>query len=268
MTASTITAPTTTHGKERLIGLRPLLRKDATEWLRGRRAWVVLVSVTIIMGLTAASAWINTTLQGAFPEEGVDIEPVSLVPLDNLAAAIGFPAFVFATMLVVAGLIVGERSGGTLSWVASKPVSRGAIVVSKWASATGMLAITAVAVPLVVTALVVVALYGTPDPIVVIGLGIGMVASVAYFAAVTLVLGTVLPGQAGIVAAAFVVWSLPTLVGLLPAPASQLEPSAILAWFTGFASGADVGILTPISFVAFTAALLALAVRRVGRMEL
>ena len=27
----------------RFLGLRPLLRKDATEWIRGRRAWIVAV---------------------------------------------------------------------------------------------------------------------------------------------------------------------------------------------------------------------------------
>jgi len=260
MTASTITP--------RLIGFRPLLRKDAREWLRGRRAWVVLVATSVIMALTAASAWINTTLQGAFPEEGVEIEPVSMLPIDNLAAAIGFPVFIFATMLVVAGLIVREREAGTLAWVASKPVSRGSIIVSKWASATGMLAVTAVVVPLAVTVAVVAGLYGAPDPLLVVALAIGMAASVAYFVAVTLLVGTVLPGQPAIVAVAFVVWSLPSVLGLLPAPVAQLDPSAILGWTVGLASGADVGILTPLAWAAITVALVGLAIRRVNRMEL
>ena len=30
----------------RFLGLRPLLRKDRTEWMRGRRAWIVAVVVT------------------------------------------------------------------------------------------------------------------------------------------------------------------------------------------------------------------------------
>ena len=47
--------------------------------------------------------------------------------------------FVVAAIFAVASLIVHERDTGTLAWVASKPVSRGSIWLSKWISSTAIL---------------------------------------------------------------------------------------------------------------------------------
>ena len=59
----------------RFLGLRPLLRKDATEWMRGRRAWIVAVVTTLFMVLTAANGAITTYVRNNFPEPGTENIP-------------------------------------------------------------------------------------------------------------------------------------------------------------------------------------------------
>jgi hypothetical protein len=85
------------------------------------------------------------------------------VPLDNLLAAVSSQIFVVAAIFAVASLLVRERESGTLAWVASKPVSRTSIWLAKWVSASGILAVVAVIVPLALTVVAITGLYGTPD---------------------------------------------------------------------------------------------------------
>ena len=75
----------------------------------------------------------------------------SLDPADEPAGRPRPQIFVIAAIFAVASLIVQERETGTLAWVASKPVSRGSIWLSKWISSTAILAVAAAIVPLVVT---------------------------------------------------------------------------------------------------------------------
>jgi ABC-type transport system involved in multi-copper enzyme maturation permease subunit len=252
----------------RLAGLGALVRKDTTEWLRGRRAWVVLAVSTLFMTLSAANSWIISRLAALVPEGG-DIGELSLAPLDNLLVAVGSQMFVLAAILAVASLVVSERQAGTLAWVASKPVSRRAIWLSKWLSATGMLAVTAVLVPLAATVGVVAALYGVPDPVAVAGLAAGMVAMVAFFTAVGIAAGTVLPGVAAVAGAGIITFAVvPSLGGLLPAEIGALLPTSILPWLAGAATGAPVPVTTPIAFVAVLAAVIAFGTWRMDRLEL
>ena len=94
MTAQTITgaaaAPRPT-GRP-LAGLGALVRKDATEWLRGRRAWVIAILTTAFMVLAAANGWITAQIIANLPDGATAPHPASLVPLDNLLAAVGSPA--------------------------------------------------------------------------------------------------------------------------------------------------------------------------------
>jgi ABC-2 type transport system permease protein len=269
MTASILTgasAPAVQAG--RFTGLGPLLRKDTTEWLRGRRAWIVLALTAVFMTLTAANGWISATIAAGLPE-GATVGKFSLEPTDNLLAAVGAQIFVLATILAVASLIVGERQTGTLAWVASKPVSRYAIWTSKWVSASAILGITAAVVPLAVTVAVVVALYGVPPVGLVVGLAVGMAATIAFFAAVGLAAGTVMTGQAAITAVGFGVFAVaPVLAGILPFDVTPFLPASILTWTAGFASGADVGWATPIAWLVATGVLVALSLRRMSHIEL
>lgn len=248
---------------------RALLRKDATEWLRGKRAWVVLALVSMFTVLSAANSWIVARITESLPPgaEGPDA-PVSMVPLDNLFVALGSQIFVFASILAVASLLVRERESGTLAWVASKPVARHSIWLSKWVSASAMLVLVALIVPTVLTAATVVVLYGVPDPLPVIAIVLGGAAAVVFYATLGLAVSTVLPGQVPVVVAGILVFAgAPVVAGLVPAVVPFL-PTSILEWAGGVAVGADVGWVTPVAWLVGVLALVVLGTRRMERIEL
>jgi ABC-type transport system involved in multi-copper enzyme maturation permease subunit len=268
MTASILTRASAPAGTGRFIGLRALLRKDTTEWLRGRRAWVVAIVVTAFMVLTTANGWINATIAAQLPE-GEEAAEFSLVAADNLMMAVGAQVFVLAAILAVGSLIAGERQAGTLAWVASKPVSREAIWMSKWMSASAILGVTAIAIPKAASVALAMVLYGAPPVELVIALMAGMVAVVALFAAVGLAAGTVMPGQAAITATGIGVFALvPLFASVLPFDVSPFLPTSMLTWFAGAASGMPIAWVTPAAWLVVIGALVAFSIRRMSRMEL
>lgn len=253
----------------RFAGFGALVRKDLTEWTRGFRAWVVLAVTSAFMVLTAANGWITSRIIAALPEGAAAPAPASLVPMDNLLAAVGAQVFVLAAIFAVGSLIVSERQSGTLAWVASKPVSRSSIWLAKWASSSAMLALAGVVMPLVATVAVVTVLYGAPPVAAVAGFAAGMIALVVFFAAVGLAAGTIVPGQPAVIAVGFVVFALlPVLGGVLGDDVAALLPTSILAWFAGLATGMPVGWTTPVAFAVVTAAVAGLGLYRMNRMEL
>ena len=92
MTASILTRASVPPATGRFTGLSALLRKDATEWLRGRRAWVVAAAVTAFMVLTAANGWINATIAAQLPD-GAEVAEFSLVALDRQALVVATMQF-------------------------------------------------------------------------------------------------------------------------------------------------------------------------------
>jgi len=253
----------------RFAGLRALFRKDTREWIRGKRAWVVLIVTAAFMVLTAANSWITSQIAHALPGEIPADKIGSLVPVDNLLVAVSSQIFVIAAIFAVGGLMAREREAGTLAWVASKPVTRASIWVSKWASSTAVLGIAAAVVPLAVTAAVVTILYGMLPMALVLAVAAGMVAVIAFFAALGLALGTVVPGQPATIAAAFGVFALmPVIAGLIPFPIAEYLPTSILPWLAGAVSGASVSAATPVAWAIATGGLAALAIRQMGRLEL
>lgn len=252
----------------RLPGLTALIRKDVREWTRGRRAWIVLAITTAFMVLTAANGWINAQIAGMVPP---DVAPptFTLSPVDNLLAAVGAQVYVLAAILGVVSLIVTERQSGTLAWTASKPVSRTAIWLSKWLSASAMLVLTAVVVPFAVTVGIAVALYGAPPVEIVLGAVVGMTGIVVFFAALGLAAGTAMPGQAAIAATGFGVFALlPVVASLIPLPITPYLPTSILGWSLEVAGGAPVPWVTPFAFAGWLALLVGVAIRQMNRLEL
>jgi ABC-2 type transport system permease protein len=273
MTASTISADrvsasgTTTP---RLRGFRPLFRKDIGEWLHGKRPWVIAIVATLFTAVAAANNALLVLLNANLGEgEDGPAVPTTVDPLENLLAGAAFPTFILAAVFVAMSLIVVERQTGTLSWIASKPVSRAAIWLSKWASASLMLAITAAIVPVAITAGLVTVLYGAPPVLPVATTAIGIAASAAFFVAVVLAASTFVPSQAAAAAIGFAVYFLPSMLGMLvPFPLDPFLPSSILNWSIGLSMGADVGFVTPIAWVVSIVVLAALSARRMERMEL
>jgi ABC-2 type transport system permease protein len=268
MTAPTITAAPDRASDARLLGLGTLIRKEMLEWRRARRAWVIAIVTSAFMALTALSTWINTTLREAFPaDDQVDLGPISLDPLSNLVGAVNGQVWVLAAVFGVAGLLIRERETGTLAWVASKPVSRGAIFLAKWLTASLMLTLFAVLVPLLVTVAVVVPTYGVPDPTAVVALAMGMTATVVFFAAAGLMFSTLLPSQIAVAAAGLALFALPLFVGVVPALVPFL-PQSMLTWPLGLVSGAPLNVITPIAYLAITTVVVLYGIRRMQRLEL
>jgi len=273
MTASTISSSARIAGRtgstRRLSGLGPLFRKDVAEWRHGKRLWVILAVSTLLLVLTAANGAITTWLVANVPGGVAPDEPISMVALDNFMAAVASQFIVLIAILGAMSLLVAEREHGTLGWVASKPVSRSAIWVSKWLGAAIALSIVAALLPMLVTFAVATVLYGSLDVVVALIVAVGVVGAVTFVTAVVLASSTVISNQAAVAAIGFAVLFIPQIVvGLLPAGAAAFLPTSILPWAIGLAMGADVGFVTPIAWAASILALVAFATWRMDKLEL
>jgi ABC-type transport system involved in multi-copper enzyme maturation permease subunit len=247
-----------------LPGFGGLLRKELTEWRRARRTWVVFVISAAFMALVAMNAWLQVTFA-----DGTGTDPVpaaALDPMMNLATAVSSQIFLIAAIFAVIALITAERESGTLAWTASKPVSRSAIWLAKFAAATLVLWAVAAVVPLTITAALIVALYGPLPlgPLAFTAGGMGLV--LALYVAVALSVGTVFTSQAAVAGITLAVSFLPQLLGLVVPP--EFLPTSILEWSLASASGQPAGLLTPVVWAVSVMALVVLATRRLERLEL
>ena len=255
-------------GSATLLGLGPLVRKDVREWLRGKRAWVTALVVTPILGLTAANGAINHWVIANFPtESGQDIKAISLVPADNFLAAIGTQFILVAAIFATMSLIVGERESGTLAWTASKPVSRLSIWLSKWITASAMLFVAAVLIPVGVTAAIAWVLYGPLDPWLVVVTIVALQASVVLFTAIGLAAGAYARSQAVVVAIGLGVLFVPSILSGIWAPLNDFMPTSILSWVLQVGTGQGGSIVTPIAWLVSIGLIVAVAARRMQRME-
>ncbi len=272
MTASTITAPASpaVAADRALAGVRPLIRKELADWRHGKRVWVIALVTTLFMALTAANSWINSWVIANLPSDAtVSDKPISMLPLDNVLAAVGSQIFVIAAIFAVSSVLIAERDRGTLAWLASKPIARPAIWTAKWIAAATVVSIAAVVIPMAITIVVVIALYGVPAVLPIVALITGMVAMVVLFVAVSLAASTVVNNQAAVTAIGFAVLFLPAVVvALIPVDIEPFLPTSILGWTVGLASGAPVGFITPIAWVVSIGLLGLLAARRMDAMEL
>jgi ABC-2 type transport system permease protein len=272
MTATTASAPALIEGSSGpLAGLRPLFRKDITDWRVGKGPWIVVIVTTLFMALAAANSFISAYLIRTLPADetgGASTQALSTVPLDNIMSAVGSQIFVFVTIFAAMGLLVAERERGTLSWVASKPVSRTSILASKFASGTAVLWVFAAIIPMIVTTATVVVLYGAPSLSAVTLITLGMGATIALYVAVALTASTFVSSQPGVAGITFAVLIAPLLLlGILPG-AEPFLPTSILTWFVGLATGASVGFITPIAWLISLAVLGTIAARRMAKLEL
>ena len=276
MTASSLSRSLPSVGRSNglatsLSGLRPLVRKDLGEWVHGVRGRVVLLITAAFMALGVANGFIQAWVIAHVPEAAAkaDDKVISLVPLDNLFAAPASQFFVMAAIFAAMSLLVAERESGTLAWIASKPVSRTSIWLSKMVSATVALGLAAGLLPFAAAAAVVTVLYGAPPIGAVVVIGVAIVASVAFYVAVALAASTAVRGQAAVAGIAFAVFLAPTLIGgLLPINIAPYLPTSIVPWAMGLAQGADVGIATPIAWLVGVVALAVVATRRMEAIEL
>jgi ABC-type transport system involved in multi-copper enzyme maturation permease subunit len=247
-----------------LPGIRALLRKELTEWRRARRTWVILAASALFLLLGSVNSW----LVRQFPADASDSKPLpSVEPLSNLAGPISTHVFVVIAIFAVMALMSVERESGTLAWTASKPVSRRAIWLSKFLSATGVLWVIAGVVPLATSVALVAVLYGMVPPAAVLGIVLGMGMVIALFVAIALAASTLVMSQAAVAGITFTVMAVaPMLAQALPDP--TVMPTAILVWAIKLGAGESVNQLSLIGWAVTMVALVGFSLRRMDRLEL
>jgi ABC-2 type transport system permease protein len=269
--SASISLPARTAGRfpaDRLAGFGPLFRKELREWAHSKRVWVILAVTTGFMLLSAANGAITSWIVANVPDATTSDRPISLDPTTNFLAAVTSQIFVIVAIFAAMSLLVGERDRGTLSWVASKPVSRGAIWLSKWAAAAIVVSIVAGIIPMAATFGLVAVLYGSAGFAAFLFAAIGAAASITFMVAVVLAASVVISNQPAVAAIGFAVFFLPQiLAGLLPVDISPFLPTSILAWSLGPVLEADMGFVTPIAWALSIVALAGFASWRMDRLE-
>ena len=262
-----ITSPSLTAGASAaglLPGFGSLVRRELTEWRRAHRSWMVLLFSTLFLTLAALNGWLQTVLPADVTEGA---EPPNLDPIMSLVGPISTHVFVVAAIFAVLALITAERESGTLAWTASKPVSRSAIWMAKFASASGVMWLLAAALPLAATVALVTVLYGAVPATTVALIAVGMAMIIVLYMAVALAASTFVTSQAAVGAIALgVLWFAPMLGAFLPDP--TVMPWAILDWSVRLGVGEQASFFAPISWVLTVVALIAISLRRMERMEL
>ena len=270
MTAS-ISVPARAAGRvpaDRLAGFGPLFRKELREWTHSKRIWVILATTTAFLALTAANGALTSWLVANIPDAEAPEGPIVLDPLVNFFSAVSTQIFVMVAIFAAMSLLIGERDKGTLSWVASKPVSRASIWLSKWAAASIVLTFVAGIIPMAVTYGLATVLYGPVGIDALVFAAIGVTASITFMVAVVLAASVVVANQAAVAAIGFVVFFFPQLLAsLLPIDISPVLPSSILSWAMGPVIGAEMAIVTPIAWAVSLIALVGFATWRMDRLE-
>lgn len=247
-----------------LLGFGPLLRKELLEWWRSRRALVVLLVVTPIVALNVLSGYL------ALWSSRVSHQPlmmkVSLDPTANVLGKWDQWLFVFAIGMSLS-LVVGERDRGTLAWTLTKPVSRTSVLAAKWAAAVVMGTVFGLLLPMAACVLVAVPAYGVPDLRAVAVATALQVTVPAFFVALNLWLGVILPSQIGVAAVALLVAIAPGIIGSVAPGVAAVLPPSIGAWAVGSALGAPVDAVTPLGWAVGTAVVAALGVRAIRELE-
>lgn len=247
-----------------LPGFGGLLRKELTEWRRGRRTWIVFLISAAFMTLTALNTWLMANL----PDEATEGAPAPVLdPFMNLLTGVSSQIFVIAAIFAVMAIITAERESGTLAWTASKPVSRSAIWLSKFVASSAVMWVVAAIIPLAATVALVLALYGPLPalPVIIVAIGMGM--AIVLYVAVALAASTFVTSQAAVAGIAIGFIFVPQFLGLI-VPNMELLPQSILQWSMLTAAGEAASMVTVISWAVTVIALVAFSVRRMERLEL
>ncbi len=114
------------HGWRR--GFRNMLRKENGDWWQTKSWWTRSLVWTLIMnGILFLLLWIVPIFD---PEDAPVGEDAIKMGLDIFFTFFSF-AVPIGAMVLVQGAIISEKDSGTAAWTMSKPVSRGAFILSK-----------------------------------------------------------------------------------------------------------------------------------------
>ena len=253
--------PTTATGWR--LGFANLLRKELGAWGGSPLWWIQTLIWLFMLDFTTAMTVRDTG--GRTRDELLSEATLAFFQVGAAAIPIGI-------VLTLMGAIVREKEMGTAAWVLSKPVSRNAFVLSKFAAhLIGFLA-TAVIIPaavFVVMTRLMLSEWIDPGRFAV-GLGV-MCLSLLFYIALTLALGTFARTQ-GLVAGVGITFILLGQVfkGMLPQAVVILTPWPIGDAAAAFASNEELGLAGTVLLTAVaveTLVLVAVALWRVAREE-
>lgn len=234
------------------LGFGNVFRKEATEWLRGRRAIVVaIVSVLSVAFTTLVPFVVRATGQASSGPA------LSMDPTANVLYGWGSQTIQIIALLATMGLLSVERDRGTLAWNLANPVSRASVLFAKFGAAFIAIGILSVIVPIAVSVGVATVAYGDiPDMRIVATFAVLYLTVPALWVALTIALGTFIKSAAGIAGIGFAVMLLPTLVaGFIPF-LNEVSPTSIGMWAIAAATGEPASGLTLAGWVAAMSILL------------
>lgn len=159
-------------------GLRNMLRLESGKWWGSRLWWIqTLIWILVINGMLVTMLW---------SEESPALEEI--VILYCLFSSL-FPSI--AIIIIMQGVIVGEKEMGTAAWLLSKPVSHQAYVLAKWIANSFGVLVTMVILPGIIAYLMIFLRFDTLiNPVSILkGWGI-LLTYLLYFLTLTLMLGT------------------------------------------------------------------------------
>ncbi len=137
--------PVQDHGW--LMGFANLFQKESSAWWRSRRWWrLAVIWLLIVNGILAAGLWAKPSATGETVPDSTPVQESSEELKDvqgvQVFFIIGGIVSAIGVTLLAEGAILDEKKSGTLAWILSKPISRGAFFLAKLvANAIAVLAI-------------------------------------------------------------------------------------------------------------------------------
>ena len=215
-------------------GFANLFRKENRLWWGSRRWWVqLLIWLALMNGILFLGIGVAPNAEplpgsdadgqaalgaGASPEELAVIGLVTFLKLAGIAAAIGVVVLGQETLL-------NEKHTGTAAWVLSKPVTRGAVIMSKLLSYSFGILVTMVVTQGVIAYLIIWLITGVAMPILPFAGALGILFLALLFWLTFTVMLSALTNSRGVVlgVALFLVLAF-VLVGMLPTWISDFMP--------------------------------------------
>ncbi len=242
--AELVSAPISTPRGRPFLGLRTIIGKEFSEWVRGPKA-------LIILGVSVLGA-IFMTLIPFIAEKTGEAESAGLLSHDPTAnVLLGWTGQTVALIAILAtmALVSTERDRGTLGWTLTNPVSPTSVIAAKFIVAFGVFVATAVLLPMLLSVGLATVVYGgLPDLGVVGTFFVLFMALPAFYIALTVALGAGVKSTVGVAGIAFAVLFLPQVLGGLLPIVNELSPTSIGSWALQVAKGQPASILTPIGW--------------------
>jgi len=177
------------------LGMSNLLQKENGSWWKTRQ-WLtqVIIWLLVINGILALMLF-------ASPESGeTAAQPDKITTGLTLFTILGGIMPAIAVIIIGQDTIIGEKQAGTAAWILSKPVSRVAYVLSKFAANALGILVTMVLIQGLVAYLLLWVAGGQPLPALAFLGGLGlMFVNLVFYLALTLMLGTLFPQRGPVI---------------------------------------------------------------------